>query len=235
MKSSPSIGVWIAVGLLVGWLVSLASLLNWALDNQTHVLWSAVAVLFQTFLCTGLFITAHDAMHGTVAPRKPGLNRLLGTVAVILYALFSFSKLTKQHEKHHAHPGHPERDPDFHDGRQAHPVHWYFRFLRHYLSVPQLVGMALIFNLLHHLLHVPLGNLLLFWVTPALLSTVQLFYFGTYLPHRHAAHEDDPHHAISSNFPVWLSFVTCFHFGYHAEHHEHPAVPWWRLPQVRWR
>jgi len=80
---------------------------------------------------------------------------------------------------------------------------------------------------------VPLTNLLLFWVAPALLSTFQLFYFGTYLPHRlPAAGYDNMHRAVSSNYPVWLSLLTCFHFGYHLEHHVQPVVPWWRLPRL---
>ena len=28
--------------------------------------------------------------------------------------------------------------------------------------------------------------------------------------------------------PVWLSFLTCYHFGYHLEHHRYPWVLWWR-------
>ena len=29
------------------------------------------------------------------------------------------------------------------------------------------------------------------------------------------------------------SLVTCYHFGYHHEHHLYPAVPSWRLPAAR--
>jgi beta-carotene ketolase (CrtW type) len=69
-------------------------------------------------------------------------------------------------------------------------------------------------------------------VGPALLSTLQLFVFGTWLPHR--PHADAPfadrHRARSQRWPTWLSLLTCYHFGYHWEHHAHPHVPWWRLP-----
>jgi hypothetical protein len=41
------------------------------------------------------------------------------------------------------------------------------------------------------------------------------------------------HNARSSSMPIWLSLLTCYHFGYHWEHHEYPYVPWcacgWRL------
>lgn len=228
-------GVAIALSILAAWGLSLFALLASALTAPSDLLWALPAAAIQTFFCTGLFITAHDAMHGTVTPGNSRLNDTIGAVAVALYALFSFKRLRYHHGFHHGHPGDSERDPDFHDGEHTDPVRWYFRFMRRYLSIWQVVGMALIFNVLLHVFSIPLANLMLFWVGPALMSTVQLFYFGTYLPHRRSAGDGDPHHAISSSYPVWLSFVTCYHFGYHAEHHEHPQVPWWQLPHVRWR
>ncbi len=80
----------------------------------------------------------------------------------------------------------------------------------------------------------PVQNVLLFWALPAVLSSLQLFIFGTYLPHV----PDDPafndrHNARSNDYPAWLSLLTCFHFGYHHEHHLYPGVPWWRLPKAR--
>ncbi|TXD32640.1 beta-carotene ketolase [Lujinxingia vulgaris] len=198
---------------------------------------SAVAamllVALQTFLYTGLFITAHDAMHRTVAPRYPRLNHAIGRLAVLLYALFSYEKLLKSHHQHHAHPASSE-DPDFHDGEHPDPPRWYLNFLKGYVSVGQIVGMAIVFNVLHHLVGVALPNLLLFWVLPSLLSTLQLFYFGTYLPHRAPDGGYADHHRASSNdFAPWLSFLTCYHFGYHWEHHERPDIPWWDLPRMR--
>jgi beta-carotene ketolase (CrtW type) len=81
---------------------------------------------------------------------------------------------------------------------------------------------------------VPFPNLLLFWAAPALLAAVQLFYFGTYRPHRHdTAPFTDRHRTRSDGFPSWLSLLTCFHFGYHHEHHIAPQVPWWNLPRFR--
>jgi hypothetical protein len=51
------------------------------------------------------------------------------------------------------------------------------------------------------LLGAPLGNLLLFWALPSILSSLQLFYFGTYLPHRHEEAEfADEHRARSNDF-----------------------------------
>jgi beta-carotene ketolase (CrtW type) len=225
-------GIAIAVSIIALWLTSACALM--ALDLETL---SAVmvipAILFQTFLYTGLFITAHDAMHGLLAPHDRKLNDALGALSVLLYALFSFNRIKIEHRKHHAQPG-SAQDPDFHDGKHKGFGAWYLHFMLTYVTWRQIAGMALAFNILQHLAGVAPSNLLLFWVTPALLSTLQLFYFGTFLPHREAKAEHvDAHHARTNDFPVFWSFLTCYHFGYHWEHHEFPYVPWWKLPSVR--
>ena len=77
---------------------------------------------------------------------------------------------------------------------------------------------------------------LLFWALPAIASSVQLFYFGTYLPHRVEEQPfTDRHNARSLDFNWLVSLLTCFHFGYHHEHHDKPWVPWWKLPDQRVR
>jgi beta-carotene ketolase (CrtW type) len=88
------------------------------------------------------------------------------------------------------------------------------------------------------LLGARLENILLFFAVPGLLSSFQLFYFGTFLPHRHlrqpgAAIFADQHRARSNQYGYLASLLTCFHFGYHHEHHDHPREPWWRLPATR--
>jgi len=37
--------------------------------SKVNLLWLLPLILWQTFLYTGLFITAHDAMHGAVFPK----------------------------------------------------------------------------------------------------------------------------------------------------------------------
>lgn len=224
------IRAWGAKGLLsailiIGlWATSLIFFLH--SEFSLFLLWG---VPLQTMLFTGLFITAHDAMHGTVFPPNRKLNDAIGTLSVWLYALFSFRKLLERHKEHHAHPGDVE-DPDFHDGEHDGFWRWYMRFVLHYVTWHQLVGMAITFNILEHVVGVSMLNLLIFWVLPSVLSTLQLFYFGTYLPHR--GHPDNPHHARSNAYSTFWSFLTCYHFGYHLEHHEHPWAPWWHLPKV---
>jgi beta-carotene ketolase (CrtW type) len=231
MKYRDLQGIVIAASILLLWGISLAMLLR--TDVSTMPLLIPAGILVQTFLYTGLFITAHDAMHGTIAPSLRWVNVYVGRVCAFLFALFSFTALQAKHWEHHGAPA-SEHDPDFHDG--AHPQFWawYLHFMREYLSWKQLVGMAIVFNILHHGAGVGIVNLLCFWVVPSLASTVQLFYFGTYLPHRaQQSNYRDRHRARSNDYPVWLSFLTCYHFGYHWEHHEFPHLPWWKLPSAR--
>lgn len=221
-------GVVAALAIITAWLCCVAFSLAMPLPLAAAPLQIALI----TFLSTGLFITAHDAMHGTVAPRSPRLNDLLGAVAVRLYALFSYRKLRTMHAAHHTAPGHVGDDPDYHDGAHPNFWRWYLHFIRNYLGAGQLVGMAIAYNVLAHAAKIPEPRLIAFWVAPALLSTLQLFYFGTYLPHR-GGDFADAHRARSNDFPPWLSLLTCYHFGYHHEHHERPGLAWWQLPAYR--
>ncbi len=227
-------GVALAAVVVFAWGVSLVGALRFPATTIPWFLWLPLIAL-RTWLHTGLFIVAHDAMHGTVAPRHPRLNALLGRLAVGLYALFPYGTLVREHRMHHRSPASTD-DPDFHDGAHSDFGRWYLRFIGHYLRWPQFVGHAVIFNVLQHLLHVSQVNLLAFWVLPALASTTQLFYFGTFLPHRPMpGGYADAHRARSNNYGPALSLLTCFHFGYHREHHESPGVPWWSLPAARAR
>ncbi len=225
-------GLFIAIMIIGLWGLSLALLLT--LDvARTNIALIPLGMLCQTFLYTGLFITAHDAMHGSVCQARSRVNNTVGVVAVRLYALFSYRKLLEKHWAHHRAPA-SDTDPDFHDGERSGFLTWYLRFMKEYLSWKQIVGMAIVFQIMEYVLGIPTLNLVLFWVSPALLSTFQLFYFGTYLPHRTPeSGYDNSHRARSNAYLTFWSFITCYHFGYHWEHHEYPSVPWWNLPEVR--
>lgn len=224
-------GVAIAACIIVLWMFSLGCLLAINLV-ETPVWLIALAVLWQMFLYTGLFITAHDAMHGSVSPQNPSINAVFGKLTVLAYGFFSYRKLLQKHWQHHRHPA-TEIDPDFHNGINTHPIAWYLHFMMRYWDWRQWIGLALIFNVAEFGLHIPESNLILFWVLPPLLSSVQLFYFGTFLTHREPeAGYTHPDRAKTNPLPVFWSFITCYHFGYHEEHHEYPHVPWWQLPTI---
>lgn len=58
---------------------------------------------------------------------------------------------------------------------------------------------------------------------PSILFSLQLVYFGTYLPHRADVQPFAARYRARSNDLLLLaSLLTCFHFGYHHEHHRKP-------------
>lgn len=184
------------------------------------------------FVYTGLFITAHDSMHQSLAPRNPRLNRALGALCVGIFALFSYEKLLRNHRLHHLDPVSPT-DPDFTDSRLGW-VGWFLAFFAHYVSIPQFIALSLLSQGLHSLLGMPWDRVVAFQVLPPVLATFQLFHFGTFLPHRKSGGPtEDRHRARSNAYPEWLSFLSCYHFGYHHEHHLMPQLAWYELPRAR--
>lgn len=229
-KNQP-LGILIAFGIIGIWATSLAFLLSRDISN-VHILWILPAIIWQIFLYTGLFITAHDAMHGAVFPQNHKINNLVGTIVLLLYGLFSYEQLLKKHWQHHHHPA-SDIDPDFHDNKHKNFFAWYFHFMVGYWSWTRLICLIILFEIISYTIHIPEKNLTLFWIVPSILSSVQLFYFGTFLPHREPESGYKNAHCAETNpLPTFWSFITCYHFGYHEEHHEHPNVPWWGLPEV---
>lgn len=185
-------------------------------------------IAIQIWLYTGLFIVAHDTMHGSFAPGRAALNKWVGRIILFWYAGFSWDRMRSAHHQHHATPGTAD-DPDFYADNPNDFWPWYVQFFLHYFAWTQLLVLAGI-GAVYMLFGAPYLNLVIMWAVPAIASSVQLFYFGTYLTHRHGEAFPDEHLARSNHYPRWLSLLTCFHFGYHHEHHLYPNEPWWRLP-----
>lgn len=229
----------IATGILLAALVAGAWLALHVYSVFFHPLegiGSLIAPLLVLALCwlnVGLFIVAHDCMHGSLAPGMPKVNRWIGRVALALYAGFSFDRLLPKHFEHHRSPG-TEHDPDFSASHPKHFWRWYLAFFRQYFGLRELLVLAVVVAVYLLVLRASYANLLLFWALPAILSSLQLFLFGTFLPHR--ADEQpfgDRHNARSNDYGQLASLLSCFHFGYHLEHHRSPGTPWWRLPAER--
>jgi beta-carotene ketolase (CrtW type) len=108
---------------------------------------------------------------------------------------------------------------------------WYLSFAKHYITFWQILAMAITYNIAK--LWLPMENLIVFWEVPAILSTLQLFFFGTYLPHRGTYPTQDPYKAKSQGLNHAWAFVSCYFFGYHYEHHAMPWLPWYKLPAAR--
>lgn len=190
-------------------------------------------MLLQGWLGAGMFIVAHDAMHGSLAPGRPRVNAIVGQICVGAYAAFSYRRLHSNHHQHHRTPGHAD-DPDFFAPRPRAFVPWFVAFFTRYFGWREFAIVTAVL-IAYLLLGAQPLNLILFWAIPALLSALQLFVFGTWLPHRHTdeAGFADHHNARTLQMPWIASLMTCFHFGLHHEHHLSPATPWWGLPDVR--
>ena len=225
------IGLTLATAIIGAWL----GIHIWAIffHQWNGVGWLAAlpVIALQSWLGAGMFIVAHDAIHGSLAPGRPAVNKVIGQVAVGLYAGFHLKKLAKAHFAHHRSPG-TSADPDFHSGSTF--LAWFVSFFRHYFGwweFGRIGGVVVLYVLVFKASPVVTG---LFWGVPAILSAIQLFTFGTYLPHRTGVGPFvDQHRARTLNYPWLLSLLSCFHFGRHREHHGQPEVPWWRLPTVK--
>ncbi|MDQ3245821.1 MAG: fatty acid desaturase [Pseudomonadota bacterium] len=232
VRGQAAIGISLALAVFAAWLTLHIYGVFFHPLGGTGLLVAPLLLALLCWLNVGLFIVAHDAMHGSLAPKRPGVNRWFGRAALAFYAGFSFDGLLPKHFEHHRSPGSAD-DPDF---STAHPRHfwpWYLQFMRIYFGWQQMAVLT-VMTVAYLLIGARYANLLLFWALPAILSSVQLFYFGTYRPHRHdhSPFADD-HNARSNAFGWLASLLSCYHFGYHHEHHLAPYVPWWRLPAER--
>ncbi|TVV75363.1 fatty acid desaturase [Sphingomonas solaris] len=226
-------GLALAAAIIVAWLaVHIGGIFLWRWSVATTPIAIAL-ILIQSWLSTGLFIIAHDCMHGSLAPGRPRLNATVGTLCLAAYAALSYAALFPKHHAHHAAPGTPD-DPDFHAAAPRRVLPWFVSFFRNYYTHGQILRITAA-AIVYGLAGASMVNIVAFWAVPALLALAQLFLFGTYLPHRHGAMPfADSHNARSTPLSPLASLVTCFHFGaYHHEHHLSPATPWWRLPGVR--
>lgn len=228
------IGLALALPILAAWLALHVYGVFFLDLDRSPALAAVLLVILQTWLSVGMYIVAHDAMHGSLIPGKREMGDRIGAAAVWLYAGFRYRELVSMHHSHHRHAGTRE-DPDFAPDHPAAALPWYLRFMRTYFGLRECVVMLARVGA-YLLLGASVENVLLFFAVPGLVSSFQLFYFGTYLPHRHEqgmALFPDRHRARSSGFGYTASLLTCFHFGYHHEHHRWPGVPWWRLPAMR--
>ncbi|WP_420388462.1 fatty acid desaturase [Roseivirga sp.] len=223
-KAKSNTGIYVALTIITLWFIVLIGALQAPVKPSS--VWTYVLVLVLMHLYTGLFITAHDAMHGTVSSNKK-INHFIGHVAALLFSFNFYRKLFPKHHEHHKHVA-TDKDPDYHQGGF---LIWYFSFLSQYVTVLQIVLMAGAFNVLKLL--VPTENLIIYWMLPAVLSTLQLFYFGTYLPHRGEHTPQNIHKSRSQKLNHAWAFLSCYFFGYHYEHHASPGTAWWQLWKVK--
>jgi beta-carotene ketolase (CrtW type) len=228
------IGFSLAAAVVAGWIglhIAGVFFFDWTIPGAIPL--AALLMGVQCWLSVGLFIVAHDCMHGSLVPLHPIWNRRIGQLCLGLYACFSFDAVNRKHHLHHRNAGTSE-DPDFQEDLRNEFWSWYAKFFREYFTGWEFVRIGAVCTIYLLVLGGQVLNVFMFWVVPAIASSVQLFTFGTYLPHRRDGLAfADRHNARSNDYPWLLSLLTCFHFGYHHEHHLRPGIPWWRLPSAR--
>lgn len=201
--------------------------------------WSIIlAILIRTQLQTGLFIIGHDSMHRVLISGDRWRNDAVGKLCLLLYAALPYRQCLANHQRHHLAPASAE-DPDSPSNLSVGVVDWYQHFMAGYLNPVQmgvlLSAWAVLTIALSKITPTAAANVLLFCTLPLLLSSLQLFIVGTYLPHRAQLSACGPTDPQSLDLPPWLSLLACFHFGYHREHHDNPGLPWFALPAARLR
>ena len=185
------------------------------------------------WLSVGLFIISHDAMHGSLVPGHKRLNGFIGGALLFLYAGFGWRKMRSAHFDHHRHAGRAG-DPDFDTANATRFWPWYATFLKRYFGWRSAAFVSTVVLVYWLVFDVAMHQIVLLYGLPAIASSLQLFYFGTYRPHNHRGTAfPDAHNARSDSFGTLTSLATCFHFGYHHDHHLAPHVPWWALPRHR--
>lgn len=237
MRGQSRTGLWLGALILSCWLASLLGLLSLP-PGKLPWQFLLAAVLVRTLLQTGLFIVGHDAMHRVLVAEKVALNDRLGSIALGLYGALPYGNCRINHNHHHNFQASGD-DPDFHRDSGAGALGWYLGFMARYLTARQMASLLSYWGLLalYACCFSPAGwvNVLWFCTLPLLLSSIQLFVFGTYLPHRGQRAPWNRPSADSLDLPVWLSLLACFHFGYHREHHDFPGLAWFQLPNQRGR
>lgn len=184
---------------------------------ELHPIYESVFhILTLTWQYVGLFIVAHDLHHS----EKPDIyQNILGRLCLLCYGGFTLEDFSKKHKLHHKYPGVNNKDPDFHDGNS---IVWYLNFMLRYINLKQ-GFIQLSIYLLAKYIEIENQSMILFWLLPSILASIQLFYYGTFLVH-------EKNGIIkTSNLPSWLVTLTSYNFGYHQNHHKNPKTPWFDL------
>ncbi len=223
-------GIIIAVSVILVWGAHLFYILLYVPVSAVNP-WMYLHILIQAYLFTGLFITAHDAMHGNISAKR-WVNKVFGYLASFLFAGMYYKRLRKNHGRHHKHSA-TEKDPDYYVHSQNF-LRWWGAFMWRYVTIIQLVVMAVFYNLLILIPGVTEARALLYWALPAVLGTLQLFWAGVYWPHRLPHTEQmGPHRARTQHKNHPWAMLSCYFFGYHREHHNNPRIPWWKLYKTK--
>ena len=127
----PNIGLLFAFLVISIWILTLKHAL---FSHTINIFTTPFLFLTVNHLYTGLFITAHDSIHGTICSSFPKLNGMIGRFCLMVFAGFDYDLIREEHWKHHSHAGLVNEDPDYHRGDTSFPA-WFLSFMLHYMSL----------------------------------------------------------------------------------------------------
>ncbi len=201
---------------------------------DAHPLWALAISPWLVFCFTGLFILAHEAIHGTLVPGHPRLGHALGWLFAFAYAAMDYRTLRARHREHHASPGRA-LDPDAH--QSGHFLPHFGGFVYRYLRVWQVALLVLVGNQLGQAGYT--RAMLCAYVGPVVASTLIVFTVGIFLVHHpslwRAGLADERHRSVGVDLGGAGSLLAILFFNTHWLHHEHPHLTWVQLGRYRAR
>lgn len=201
--------------LLFGWGIHEHYMLTDYDIYQHYTFISIIHMMILIWQYVGLFIISHDLHHNK---NRTNYQNLLGRLSLLFYGGFFLEDFSEKHEMHHKYPG-QFKDPDFYDGNV---ILWYLNFMVQYINLKQVLTQLIFYNVLKYF-QIENEQMILFWLLPSVLASIQLFFYGTYMVH-------EKNGIIkNSKLPKWLITLTSYNFGNHVNHHKNPELPWFDL------
>lgn len=235
--------------LLLLFVVALQFGLAWQLGQLGASYWYLSVVLafcVGAFSSHSLYVMIHEATHNLIFSSQ-WLNRILGIVADLPNVMPSAMGFRIYHLKHHAHQGDPNYDADMASEWEARLVKnvwwrkalWLFFFPLFQVARPPRLNIRL-WNVwtVANLLLVLLADIIVLrflgvngflYLLLSFMFSVGLHPLGARWIQEHFT-PDGQQETFSYYGPLNL---LALNVGFHNEHHDFPAVPWNRLPQVR--
>nr|BAN20572.1 sphingolipid delta 4 desaturase/c-4 hydroxylase protein des2 [Riptortus pedestris] len=233
---------WIVLGMVLT-----QFLMFYVLKDQSWLVVFIAAYCFGGVINHSLMLAIHEIAHNLAfGHARPMANRMLGMFANLPIGL-PFSVTFKfYHLEHHRYQGDEKLDTDIPTYFEAklfcttfgkfcwlalQPLFYAFRPVVTYPKSPTLlevinVVIQLSFNAF---IYYTCGGKIVFYMLGGSLMAMGL--------HPVAGHFVSEHYMFRKGFETysyygWLNFIT-FNVGYHNEHHDFPAVPGSRLPEVK--
>lgn len=226
--------------------------ITWAVVHYQLPWWGVLLTAFAlgAFFCNASAAIIHDASHDRVFKNR-FLNELTGWIANLIDVLPVSSSFRIYHVKHHRFQGDPDFDADMASEREAKlfgnsflgKLAWQFLFpITQSVRTGRFVKNGKIsfitpWVLANWVVQFTFDILMFLWLGPmALLYLVASFVFSLG-PHPLGARYVQEHFIFSRNQETYSYYgpanLVTLNVYHHNEHHDFPAVPWNRLPQVR--